>query len=240
MSLSLHPQEEGSSLPLQGTGLFPCCCWLRGRQGCFLCPRQAVQWDNVPRLRGCSLERAGQDGVFLCRNLLLPVPSSGSAPACFHWATQGISVLETCPGVVTMQGSHQERPWELARGRVPWEGNGEGSFSWPRSPCRGSARSWGSFLGSGASFFLLLHLWPPSGAPQAAAGAGLLCQSVLPWSVHACGTHGQECWLGLGLQDCESVVSWCLLLRITAISSQLSQQLSVNVQFSVVCLCLTR
>lgn len=147
--------------------------------------------------------RAGQDGVFLCRNLLLPVPSSGLAPACFHWATQGTSVLETCPGAVTMQGSHQERPWELARGRVPWEENGEGSFSWPRSPCRGSARSWGSFLGSGASFFLLLHLWLPSGAPQAAAGAGLLCQSVLPWSVHACGTHGQECWLGLGLQDCE-------------------------------------
>lgn len=112
---------------------------------------------------------------------LLPVHlcSSGLQPPCFHLARQGACMLETWPGAVTMQGSHFQRPWELARSKVPEEENGEVSFSWPRSPCLWSTH-WGSFLGILLFLLLICDLpLPLLGTPQTAAAPGLLSQSVL-------------------------------------------------------------
>lgn len=126
-------------------------------------------------------------------------------------------MLETCPGVVTMQGNHHQRPWELARSKVPWEGNGEGSFYWSTT---GEELTPGAPSREVESGYSGRDLWPPcpfaGHSPGCSRSWVALPVCALCCSVHPCGLWADvatSACLGLGLQEWESAVSWCLLLR---------------------------
>lgn len=99
------PWRKGPHFPCRGTGPVSLLVLAPGGGRDVSCGpgRLCCRGDNAE-----PGSRAGQHGVFLCRNELLPVHlcSSGLNPPCFHLARQGARMLETCPGAVTMQGSH--------------------------------------------------------------------------------------------------------------------------------------